>query len=153
MTGETGAPTDLPVGHNYMDTNYMGDCVTVIVLWGRVGGPGNPYPNVRGWHGLGGILAIDMDQLFNGVPNPNNPANVDDPIVLVFTSYATGSLDYLNRLIDEMIRGRFLANPISITVHNGRGRYHVDRNGIVGEEEAPTQNNQGANQTSCCTLQ
>jgi hypothetical protein len=59
---------DLPQGDDVMGTGDMGDCVCVVVLWNH-----NPvtdvYDNVRGYHGWGGFGEIDLESLFQDVPN------------------------------------------------------------------------------------
>lgn len=60
------AAQNLPVGDMTMTTGEMGDCVSVIVLWTYHQGS---YISVRGFHGLGGFEAINLDSLFQGVPN------------------------------------------------------------------------------------
>jgi|GEM_PF-5916110 len=61
---------NLPVADPSMITGWMGDCVSVIVLWSP--GPGGRYANVRGYHGGGGIENVNFPSLFAGVPNLTN---------------------------------------------------------------------------------
>ncbi len=60
---------------NYKNLNgndygfFSGDmswCVTVVVLWKK---NGDNYINGRGWHGPGGLGAVDFEKLLDGIPN------------------------------------------------------------------------------------
>jgi hypothetical protein len=108
---------DLPAGDNTMITGYMGDCVSVIVLWGLVGGV---YQNVRGYHGSGGFEAIDLPSLFGGVPN-----NAGTRIIGCFTAQSLSSND-LQRFTNHCTANYPLAQMV---VARGGGNYRVNRTG------------------------
>jgi hypothetical protein len=58
---------DLPEDDPVMCTGPMGDCVCVVVLWDH-NPQTNTFDRVRGYHGLGGFLEINLDSLFDDVP-------------------------------------------------------------------------------------
>jgi len=120
-------PIDLPRGHDTMDTNTMGDCVALVLLWGI--GPNNspPYAHVRGWHGMGGLGAIDMDQMFLGVPAPSHVGACDPQAIVLGSSM--GSVSYLCKEVSDMVEK---ACPgISTRVCKSAARYTVRNDGIV----------------------
>ena len=113
------APEDLPVYDNIVDTNEMGDCVSVIVLWGLVG---TRYTNVRGWHGMGGIEAIDFKLLFAKVPN-----TITTQIIVIASGM--GTAPYLLNNVQGRIYSMLSAANIRIVY--GASRATVDRSGFV----------------------
>lgn len=61
----TGDPQDLPSNDDEVDTGAMGGCSSVIILWdpdlkGR-------FAHVRGYHGGGGLQAVNWPQMRVGV--------------------------------------------------------------------------------------
>jgi hypothetical protein len=114
-----GAPQTLPLGDALVDTGAMGDCVSVIVCWTLVG---TTYQNMRGWHGMGGIEAINFVTLFAGVPN------VATTQVIVVAS-TMGSVAYLLGNVQQRV---FAVLPnANIRVCKGYARATVNRHGIV----------------------
>lgn len=102
-----------------MVTGHMGDCVSVIVLWNLVG---TRYANVRGWHGMGGIEAIDFNTLFAGVPN-----QVLTQIIIIASNM--GPTNYLLGNVQQRVHGlRPLAN---IRVCKGFANARVNRSGVL----------------------
>ena len=115
----TGGPENLPNNDGVMETGHMGDCVSVIVLWNL---HGIQYGNVRGWHGLGGIEAIDFAQLFQGVP--------DDILTQVIILASTmGGTQYLLGNVND--RGVHHLPAANIRVCKGFANAAVDRSGQV----------------------
>lgn len=62
-----GQPQDLPKDDDVVDTGAMGGCSSVIFLWdpdlkGR-------FAHVRGYHGGGGLQAVNWPEMRVGVPN------------------------------------------------------------------------------------
>ena len=57
----------LPANDNEIDTGYMGDCVSVVVLYNL--GANNVFQNAKGYHGGGGLGNVNFGSLFAGVPN------------------------------------------------------------------------------------
>lgn len=55
-------------GYDGFYTGMMGDCVSVIVLWG-LNSAATSFSSARGMHGSGGVGAIQWATLLNGVPN------------------------------------------------------------------------------------
>jgi hypothetical protein len=68
MQSKNGKPENLPSNDAFMTTGSMGDCVSLIVVFGYDLNT-HSYKNVRGWHGLGGASAIEMNAMFKDVPN------------------------------------------------------------------------------------
>lgn len=62
-----GQARNLPAGDNVIVTGNLGYCSAVIVMW-NPDGTGR-FANVRGWHGNGGVAAIDFAALLAGVPH------------------------------------------------------------------------------------
>ncbi len=56
----------LPSYDDKIKTGNMGDCVCVIVMW-NYNGVNRQYAQVRGFHGNGGIRAVNLTSLFVGV--------------------------------------------------------------------------------------
>ena len=69
-----GGPRDLPRGDNVISTGQLGYCSAVVVIWG--GFDRNGYTHVRGWHGNGGVEAINFHQLLNGVHHDDHDARI-----------------------------------------------------------------------------
>jgi hypothetical protein len=114
----TPAPAqNLPAGDDVMITGPMGDCVSVIVLWGLVG---QAYQHVRGYHGSGGFLSINLNSLFNGVPN-----NAATRIIGCFSPQALSSNDR-NRFT-TYCQSNFPA--AQCIVATGGCNFRVERNG------------------------
>jgi hypothetical protein len=64
MRNSDQAAQTLPANESVIETGSMGDCVSVIVMWGYELGT---YKNMRGFHGSGGIRAVNWGSLFNGM--------------------------------------------------------------------------------------
>ncbi|GII93410.1 hypothetical protein [Sinosporangium siamense] len=116
----TPAPAqNLPAGDNTMVTGPMGDCVSVVVLWNPDGN--GQYQNVRGYHGSGGFQAINLNSLFNAVPNV-----AATRVIGFFTTQSSSSNDR-QRFQDYCAAN--IANAVR-TIAQGGGNYRVDRNGV-----------------------
>ena len=113
------APENLPPHDNAMETGPMGDCVSVIVLWHLVG---TRYGSVRGWHGMGGIEAINFPLLFNGVPN------VAQTQVIIIAS-DSGTVTYLLDNVHNLVHAQL--NLATIRVCKGFSNARVTRSGVV----------------------
>lgn len=61
----TGQPQILPDDDDSLDTGFMTDCVSAIVLFDY----GARGYSARGWHGLGGAHNIDWAALMDGIPD------------------------------------------------------------------------------------
>ncbi len=66
MQSVSGQSENLPANDDVMDTGHMGDCVSIVVMWNL---RGSSYLNVRGFHGFGGLGAINMESVFHDVPD------------------------------------------------------------------------------------
>lgn len=97
----------------------MGDCVSVVVRWNLAG---VRYDSVRGWHGMGGIGAIDFNQSFAGVPNQGTTQ------VIVVASNM-GSVSYLLDEVSQRITGHL--NAANIRVCKGFSNERITRSGQV----------------------
>lgn len=108
---------NLPDDYDVMVTGSMGECVSVIVLWGR---DGNRYRHVRGYHGFGGIAAVDTQSLFEGVPDDEgtlavicrSPTSSD-------SEFATGELNECQAHLPHAIWVRY----------KNASNYQIDRAG------------------------
>lgn len=83
MQNKDGVAETLPAGDRVIKTGVMGDCVCAIVMWGPQFGR---YQYMRGFHGSGGIGAVNWESLFAGVDNRpttrvyiiTGPLNIED---------------------------------------------------------------------------
>jgi hypothetical protein len=126
MQSQNGRPQELPTKDAFMTTGRMGDCVSIIVVFGFDLST-LTYKNLRGWHGLGGVEVINMNAMLIGVPN--NPKTK----VLVLP----GSLQQSNTAKEsnmEYVKNGLLNNAkTSVTVQyiQSKSNYRVDRKGLV----------------------
>lgn len=118
-----GQAEELSSSQKWMCTGAMGCCVCVIVLFNKVN---EVYQDVRGFHGGGGIAAVNFASLFHGVPDNNTtqvlviagPENMSD----------YGKKWVRTKVIDEM------ATTIPhafVRFHHGITNAKVDRSGDV----------------------
>jgi len=114
-----GVPQNLPAWDNQVVTGEMGDCVSVIVLWNLAG---TQYTNVRGWHGMGGIEAINFQNLLHGVPN-----HITTQIIVIASSM--GTLGYL--LMNVQTRIFALRPAANIRIVKNLSNARVNRQGFV----------------------
>ncbi|HEY5894512.1 MAG TPA: hypothetical protein VIT91_14920 [Chthoniobacterales bacterium] len=113
-----GQAENLPAHDNVMNTGAMGDCVSIVILWNFVGGNAQ---NVRGYHGFGGLGAINMNSLFAGVPNHN--ATV---VHCIFGSLAQVGSDPINA--PAIINARV---PLANSHYHNLSNANVTRAGAV----------------------
>ncbi len=122
MRGEGEPAQDLPAGDNEVDTGPMGDCVSVVLLWNLQAGL---YQNVRGFHGAGGFLAINLDSLFAGVPNAAGTLMIACMGGGGSRSGGSGDPDR----VQDAHRDRL--GSAQLQIFEDHGRYTVARNGTV----------------------
>lgn len=113
-----GVPQNLSGGDNTIVTGPMGDCVSVVVLWNFVGAG---YTHTRGWHGLGGVQAVDMAAMMAGVPNNVLTQVILIPGSLQQSNYARNSiLEYVDNAIagtHPAVMTRFVAGRSNVSVN------------------------------------
>lgn len=124
-------PEDLPDHDNEMITGEMGDCVSTIVLWSH---DGRTYKDVRGWHGMGGLEAINFTDLFQDVPNTSTT------LVLVIGGSISGSKEQVETLksrVQKVVKPHLGAATFKIIT--GHSNVGVNRQGqcrvIVGFDD------------------
>jgi hypothetical protein len=104
-----------------VETGPMGACVSVVVLWEWSIEKGR-YKNIRGFHGGGGVEAINFDSLFDKVP--------DGPGTLIIVCYGSESRSQPSEdrtTAEEISRDRL---PDSTLVSKKTGNnYLIDRTG------------------------
>lgn len=120
MQSSGGQAENLPAHDNIMNTGSMGDCVSIVVLWNFVGGNAT---NVRGYHGFGGLGAINMNSLFAGVPN-NNATTVR----CIFGGLAQVGSDPTNA--PGLISARV---PLATVTYHNLSNANVTRAGVVSQ--------------------
>jgi hypothetical protein len=141
----TADAEDLPLDHFTMESGSMSECVTMFALWdwgdSQLGGdsssdvevngddedtgdkwPEKYYRKVRGFHGSGGFLAINLDSLFAGVPN--------DSDTKVFVCLGSSSMQNNNELkrIEGAAAGLWDATEWAMF---GGSDFSVDREGVL----------------------
>lgn len=65
MHGEGYPCQTLPASDGYIDTDYMGDCMSALVFTDEHDGT---YRDVRGYHGLGGLEVVNWKSLLANIP-------------------------------------------------------------------------------------
>ncbi|MFB7055351.1 hypothetical protein ACFCXT_19765 [Streptomyces vinaceus] len=106
-----------------MSTGHMGDCVSMIVIWGQQDGR---YEHVRGYHGFGGFQNIDLESLFHEVPM--------DPDTKVFIGM--GSLSSMNAAEHERIEEKSFvwAQTTVVVPERPTTNFTIDRWGVLTYE-------------------
>lgn len=128
MQGAGGKPQDLPANDNSIDTGFMSDCVSVIVLYNHDSAQ-NRYSNGRGWHGLGGVQVIDMAAMMAGVHNFNTTKVIIIPGSL-------GQSDFSKDMNLEHVRAGLTAHPnVDVLYIKGHSQATVDRQGSVTQSQ------------------
>ncbi len=119
----SGQAEDLSSSQKWMCTGSMGCCVCVIVLFNKVN---EIYQDVRGFHGGGGIAAVNFASLFQGVPN-NNTTQV----------YVISGPENMSEYNKKWVRNT-VADEMATTIpqafvrfHHGIANAKVDRHGEV----------------------
>jgi hypothetical protein len=117
MRNSNDLAQDLPFGDNVIDTGNMGDCVSVIVMWNWVGPRAG---NMRGFHGFGGIRAVNWTSLFANVPDDA------DAFVYILAGPLNSQRD--NSLVTGMEDARRAApDDASFVIYHGIASATVDR--------------------------
>jgi hypothetical protein len=120
----TETPQDLPAHDDVVDTGAMGGCSCVLFFW-QPDGTGR-YANVRGYHGGGGLHAVNWTAMRAGVPNHQST------LALVIASPENGSLAERKRAKD-FIKSEILQYlPLAhCTTYQGVAQATIDRKGKV----------------------
>jgi hypothetical protein len=117
MRNSNDLAQDLPFGDNVIDTGNMGDCVSVIVMWNWVGPRAG---NMRGFHGFGGIRAVNWTSLFANVPDNA------DALVIILAGPLNSQRDW--SLEGGMAAARRAApDDASFVIYHGIASATVDR--------------------------
>lgn len=114
---------DLPDHDDVVETCEMGACVSVVVLWDKQGGS---YQNVRGYHGGGGLEAVNFDSLLKGVPSA--------PSTQVFIIAGTDNKsDYGRKFINGLVKQEILGRlpHVAVRIYHMVSNAKVDRTGKV----------------------
>ena len=117
-------PQDLPSNDDIVDTGPMGGCSSVIFLW-EPGKEGN-YANVRGYHGGGGLQAVNWRAMRSGVTNNSSTR------VYVFAS-PENTTDHERKLTNKHLREEVLAflPLVYCKTYQGVAQAKVNRKGEV----------------------
>lgn len=118
-----GHAEDLPENDDVMSTGQMGDCFSIVVLW-NYDLDTQTYRNVRGYHGWGGFQHVNLDSLFDGVPDGEGTL-----IYGFIGTTATASRDS-NRFYEAISNLRPGAHVGAFETPDGQA--HVHRNGELG---------------------
>ena len=118
----------LPDDDNRIDTGPMHSCVCVIVMWDYYA-TDRQHAEVRGFHGNGGIQAVNWKSLLDEVPNTADTR--------VWILCGPGNAPDNSSLRYALAKARKLASQAHFTIYHGVDRAVLDRNGKWIEYHGP----------------